>query len=148
MQTVVGQGLGRILIINAHRGENVIRTITDAVKQNNMPNAVILSGVATFQKLNTHSVNNSNVIPEETHVTVDGAYEVTGVDGLILNYVPHIHIAAQDHGKTVIAHLENDTEFLYVGEIIIGEILGDINLEREKKETGESIYVERKRENG
>lgn len=118
-----GKGLGRIVVLSCERGDNVWDSIQKCLEENNLDNAVILSGVATFDRVNYHYVENTDPTPKESHITIHGAFEIANMDGFILHRKPHIHFTAFDHGKTIAAHLEPDTTALYVAEIVIAEIL-------------------------
>ena len=120
-----GHGLGRILIINCERGDNLMDMIHKALTEHRIESAVILSGIATFDKINYHYVANRDQIPKEYHVRETGAFEVSNISGCILHGEPHIHFTAHDlnQKRTISAHLEAETTVLYVAELVIAEIL-------------------------
>ena len=51
-----------------------------------------------------------------------------------------LHAAAQDHCTAIIAHLERDTEILYVAEIVVAELLLDKKVERIKIAEGNNQF--------
>ena len=123
MHYAKGSGLGRIVVMSCARGDNLWACLQQCLEENHLDNAVILSGVATFEKINYHFVEGRDLVPKEGHTTVEGAFEVANLDGFILHKKPHIHFTACDHGKVIAAHLEPDTTVLYVAELVIAEIL-------------------------
>ena len=118
------KGFGRVLVISGHRGDCVHELIEKKMAEKGMRNGVVLSGIATFQKFNYH----------------DGAFEVTALQGVILNGKAHLHAAAQDHYTTIIGHVERETEILYLAEIVVAELLLDQNVERIKVAEGFNQY--------
>ena len=105
-----------------------------------MRNGVVLSGIATFQKFNYHHVKNADPVPFDEIRTTDGAFEVTALQGVILNGKAHLHAAAQDHYTTIIGHVERETEILYLAEIVVAELLLDQTVERIKVAEGFNQY--------
>ena len=66
--------------------------------------------------------------------------EKTMTEAGILNGEAHLHVAAQDHCTAIIAHLERDTEILYVAEIVVAELLLDKKVERIKIAEGNNQF--------
>lgn len=123
-----GKSIGRIVVMNCERGDNLMEMLRKVLDEHDIENAVILSGVATFETIHYHYVANCNLIPQEHHVRETGAFEVSNISGCILHKEPHIHFTAHDlnQGKSVAAHLEPETTVLYVAELVLAEIL-DLN---------------------
>ncbi len=132
----IAKSLGRILVISGHRGDRVHDLIEKKMEEAGIRNGVVLSGVATFQKINYHHVKNADPVPFDEIRSNDGAFEVTGLQGVILNGKAHLHVAAQDHYTTIVGHLEPDTEILYLAEIVIAELLLDEKVSRIKVAEG------------
>ena len=133
-------GFGRVLVIRGRRGERVHELIEKTMKEAGMLNGVVVSGVATFQKINYHHVRDAASDPFDEIRSNDGAFEVNAIQGLILNGEAHLHVAAQDHYTTIIGHLERDTEILYVAEIVVAELLLDKKVERIKIAEGNNQF--------
>ena len=77
-----GKGLGRIVVLSCERGDNVWDSIQKCLEENNLDNAVILSGVATFDRVNYHYVENTDPTPKESHITIHGALKLPTWTGL------------------------------------------------------------------
>ncbi len=134
-------GFGRVLVIRGRRGERVHELIENTMKEAGIRNGVVISGIATFQKINYHHVRDAADDPFDEIRTNDGAFEVTAIQGLILNGEAHLHAAAQDFQRTtIIGHLERDTEILYVAEIVVAELLMDQKVERIKIAEGNNQF--------
>ncbi len=132
MYSAMSEGLGRVMAVECQRGDRLLDVIRESMAAHQMENAVILSGVATFDRLHYHYVASGALPPVEHHVHECGAFEVANISGLVLRGEPHIHFTAHDlnTGRTVAAHLEPDTTVLYVAEIVMAEIKGLPDFER------------------
>lgn len=124
MYFAAGKELGKIVVAECEPGDNLIAAIMDCLNKNQIAHAVLLSGVATLDRVNYHYVHDCRFPPKEHHVHEAGAYEVSGISGFVFQGEPHIHFTAQDlnTGKCVAAHLEPDTRVLYVAEIVMAEV--------------------------
>lgn len=140
MNYFTADGFGRVLVIRGRRGERVHELIETTMKEAGILNGVVVSGVATFQKINYHHVRDAASDPFDEIRSNDGAFEVNAIQGLILNGEAHLHAAAQDHCTTIVAHLERDTEILYVAEIVVAELLLSQNVERIKIAEGNNQF--------
>ena len=49
-------GFGRVLVIRGRRGERVHELIEKTMKEAGILNGVVISGIATFQKINYHHI--------------------------------------------------------------------------------------------
>ena len=78
-------GFGRVLVIRGRRGERVHELIEKTMKEAGILNGVVISGIATFQKINYHHVRDAAADPFDEIRSNDGAFEVTALEGLILN---------------------------------------------------------------
>ena len=133
-------GFGRVLVIRGRRGERVHELIEKTMKEAGILNGVVISGIATFQKINYHHVRDAASDPFDDIRSNDGAFEVTALEGLILNGEAHLHVAEQDHYTTIVGHLERETEILYVAEIVVAELLMDKKVERIKIAEGNNQF--------
>ena len=55
--------------------------------------------------------------------------EVSGIGGLVLDGVPHLHCSFADHDRAYVGHVEEGCRVQYVGEISLIELL-DLDLTR------------------
>ncbi len=136
----VAESFGRILVIAGRRGEKVHDLIERKLAEEGIRNAVVLSGVATFQKFQYHHVKNADQNPFDEIRTTNGAFEVASIQGVIIDGKAHLHASGQDHYTTIIAHLERDTEILYLAEIVVAELKLDKKVSRIKVEEGVNLF--------
>lgn len=107
----------RIIIVNLEPKELLIESLIAYLKGNNIKNACILSGIGTLRVLNYHRILTTEYIPQNEFITVEGPIELSSLQGLILNFEPHLHFVASDLKNVYSGHLEYNSEILYLAEI-------------------------------
>lgn len=124
MKKYIGKGFGKILVINLQRGDLLLESITEQAMSEGIKYGVILSGIGTLEKAVYHRVTSVSFIPEEEHTTLEGPYELSAIQGLIIDGEPHLHFDFSDGVRTYSAHLEPGSIVLYAAEIVLAEIKG------------------------
>jgi uncharacterized protein len=130
VQKFIDSGFGRTIFIKLDRGEKLLETIQSVIVGEKIKNAVVLSAVGTLERASFHRVKNCAEIPEEEMILLDGAFELSSLQGLVLDGAPHLHMTITDHDRTYAAHLEPGSIVLYVAEILLAEIKGFENVKR------------------
>lgn len=133
MRVFTGKCLGRIVVINLERGEKLLESVREKLKELNIKNAVLISGIGTFRTATIHRVTSFNSKPEEEFITIEQPMELSSVDGIVAEGEPHFHMTFSDLESTYSGHLENECEILYLAEIVLAEIV-DLELVREFQE--------------
>jgi len=118
-----------LFILNLEPGDLLLESIKKFVQENFIKHGCVISGIGTLKKLRYHRVLNTNYVPENEYLTIEGAIELSALQGLIINYEPHLHFVASDLEKTYSGHLEDGCEVLYLSEILLLP-LEDIKLKR------------------
>jgi len=120
MNTHVSKGPFEVITVGLGPDEKLLESITSALKTHNIRHGAVVSGVGTLKRTHLHYVNTSGFPPKNKYYVIEEPVEVTGINGLIVNYEPHLHIAVgcRDQ-RTYIGHLENDSVILYLAEICI-----------------------------
>ncbi len=140
MESFVGNGISRVLVITLHRGEKLLESICEQLQKEGIKNGIVLSGIGTLQKTVFHRVTTTNLIPNDEFITVEKPIELSSLQGFVADGVPHFHMAFSDVEQAYTGHLENESTVLYVAEIIIAEISG-LDLKREKDENNIAFLV-------
>lgn len=117
-------GLGKVILVELSRGENIVGSILEACKNADIKNAYIASSVGSVQHLKYHRPMTLAPITEDEILTYDEPLELGSISGTIINGQPHLHISAASPEGVRIGHLEPDTEVLYLVEVTIVEIRG------------------------
>ena len=141
MQCFTGKGFGRVFLLKLERGENLLESVCTVIERENIKYGVIVSGVATLEHASFHRIRNCNEIPEDEMIEMDGPYEVSSLQGAIINGEPHIHMTFSDLEETRAVHLEPGSVVLYTAEVMIAEISGFKNIKRSKNEKGIPIFL-------
>ena len=136
-----GEKLGRVVVLNLKRGDLLLESIRDHVKEAGIKNAVLVTIVGSLSKLVYHRPLNFAASAEDEFITVNAPMEIGSVKGTVINGEPHFHIVAADLEKTHVGHLEEGTEVLYLAEIVLCEIEG-LNIQRLKDETNTAYFDE------
>lgn len=139
-----GEGIGRVIVINLSRGDRLLEGIRDRLKEEGIKNAVLIGAVGSMQKLVYHLPTSMGPTSEDKFLTIEGngPIELGSLSGNVIDGDPHLHIVAQDKEGTYIGHLEEGTEILFLGEIILAEI-NRLNIHRVKNESG-VVYLTEK----
>jgi predicted DNA-binding protein with PD1-like motif len=126
---------GKIFTIELSRGEKVVESIEEALKKEGIRNAYIATAIGSLQKVVWHRPTIASEVTEDEYVTMEGAFEIGGISGTIMDGVPHLHFSAANAAGVYVGHLEYGTECLYLLEVTIVELLG-YDLERKQVPSG------------
>ncbi len=135
MRTIVGEGLGRVVVLGFDRGEKLREGIRDKLRELGIRNAVLVSAIGTFEKARFHRIKNTNPKAEDEIFEVDGPMELASVDGIVADGEPHFHMTFQDLGRAYAAHLEDGSVVCYLAEVVLAELKG-VELTRVPNENG------------
>lgn len=136
MDCFVSERTGRVFILKLEQGDDLLESIRKLIKEKKIKNAVIVSGIATFDRSVLHMISTVNY-PIETYIDrkMDTPLEVVSIDGAIIDGDPHIHCTIADRNQAYGGHVLEGCRILYLGEVILYEIL-DLHVERRLNEKG------------
>lgn len=115
---------GRTIVVRLNPGDYVMESLRQVIREAGLKDGYIASGVASFDhcRLKT-AVNVSQppifVYPEWNDVPL----EVVAIQGFIAEGQPHVHVVVSDEKLAIAGHLE-ESRILFVGEIVIQELVG------------------------
>jgi len=125
MEIFSGDKLGKIHVLRIDRGEYLLENIENFIKEKNINNAVVISAIGTLDYCVMHMVVTTSLPPVDYFVKwEDKPLEVTSIDGVIANSVPHLHMTVGDAEYAYAGHLEPGCRVLYLCEIVIAELDG------------------------
>jgi len=142
MRKFIGESIGRIVILNLQRGEKLLESIREQLKEEGIKNAIILSAIGSLQKAVFHRVTGTEESPVDEYVTLERPMELASLQGVVVDGEPHFHMVISDLEQTYTGHLEEGTTVLYLVEITLAEVKG-INLERKKNELNIAVLQEK-----
>ena len=111
-------------------GEKLLESINEAIKNNEIRDGVVISGIGTLKRCHMHYVNTTSFPAENHFYVVEDPLEIGSISGIIADYEAHLHmtVGCRDQ-RTYAGHLEEDCEVLYLAEILIMR-LSDMRLKR------------------
>lgn len=123
MKHFTAKNMGRVFILRMERGDLLREKIAELCQNEKVQDAVVLSGIATFDIANIQMSNTAGFpIRYDVH-NLNEPLELASLDGTIVNSEPHIHGVIGNGNKTWAGHLLNGCRILYLGEVVIQEML-------------------------
>ena len=127
---------GRLFTLRLDKGDFLLESIRALIEKENIKNAVVISGLGTFDSCVMHMVMTTGFpIVEHFERWEDKPLELSSIDGIIADGKPHLHMVVSDHEKAYSGHLEEGCRILYLGEVVILEVK-NIELYRELNAQG------------
>ncbi len=123
MKSFVSEKVGRTFIIRLEKGDLLRESIEELAKKENINNAVVLSGIATFDKAQLQMTTTYDYPIEYYKHTLEEPLELASLDGTIIDFSPHIHGVIGNAEHTWAGHLLDGCRILYLAEIVIQEII-------------------------
>ena len=142
MISFLGEGTGRVVVINLRRGELLLESIEKELASVGIKNAIITSAIGSLQKAVFHRVTGMEAEPVDEFVTIEKPIELASLQGLVVDGHPHFHMVVSDVETPYTVHLENGTTVLYLVEITLLELKG-LDLERVKDENNIAILTKK-----
>jgi len=136
MKSFTGNSFGKVHVLRLDRGDFLLESIEEFVKEKNINNAVVLSGIGTLDYCVLHMVTTTG-LPPVNHFEKweDKPLEIASIDGIIADGRPHLHMTVSDHQFAYAGHLEHGCRILYLCELVIAEMDG-FDFHRVKNENG------------
>lgn len=121
------------VIVRLDRGDMALESIERVCTEHDIDAGAVVTGIGTFSTLNIHYVDRTDLPDDQTERNValelQGAWEITNINGIIADGEPHLHVTAFDGERTVGGHLEAGCEINVLGEVTIRKLPG-LSLER------------------
>ncbi|HEY5584813.1 MAG TPA: PPC domain-containing DNA-binding protein [Ruminiclostridium sp.] len=131
MVRFIGEGTGRVIVLNLKRGELLLETIEQELATIGIKNAIITSAIGSLKKAVFHRVTGMEREPVDEFITLEKPLELASLQGIVVDGHPHFHMVISDVESPYTGHLEPGTEVLYLVEITLLEVRG-LNLHRVK----------------
>jgi predicted DNA-binding protein with PD1-like motif len=113
----------RIVVMRMKYQSDLLQGIEKLVKQQNIRNGVILSGIGSLRGYRVHSVSSRGLPPSDTYISQPKSpANLNGMNGYIVDGAVHAHVTmAIDGGRgTVSGHLEQGCEVLTFAIVTVG----------------------------
>lgn len=110
----------QVIVVAMAPGEMLLECIQDAVKEQDIRNGAVVSGIGTLKTCAMHCITHTGFPPKDKMYTLEKPLELLSVNGIIADYEPHLHIVVSCGENEVYAgHLEPNSEVCYLAEIAI-----------------------------
>lgn len=119
----------RIEIVRMRNGTDMLEGFNAFIKEKNIKNAVILSGIGSVTDYHFHVVSDKSLPPAEAFTKASVAKDVIAVQGYVFNKRVHAHITLSDENSAIGGHLEPGTKALTFLIITIGVLPDNVNIE-------------------
>jgi len=120
-----GAQIQEIYRIRLDRGDLLLESIIAAIKDHDIQDGLMLTGVGSVQDCTYHSVKSLAAVAEDQFITVKGPTEILNLDGIIATGEPHLHITLSTGKRGAFGdHLENGCRVLYRVELTIAKLTG------------------------
>ncbi|HWU54994.1 MAG TPA: PPC domain-containing DNA-binding protein [Rhizomicrobium sp.] len=120
----------RVLVLRAKNKTDLLTEMEKQVKQQNIRNAVILSGIGSVRGYRFHNVTGRDYpVPDMFVSAPNTPADFIAMNGYVVNGVIHAHMTlalGDNKGTTVSGHLEKGTEVLTFAVITLGVLNTDL----------------------
>ena len=118
----------RVEIIRMRPGIDLLEGLNEALKTQEIKNAVILAGIGSVTDYHYHVVSDKNLPPAMEYPSASVAMDLTSVQGYIMGGRVHAHITLADENSMVGGHLEPGTRALTFFIITVGVLPDDLDI--------------------
>lgn len=119
----------RIEIVRMRSGTDLLEGLNRFVKEKQIKNAVILTGIGSVTDYQFHVVSDKNLPPAEEFPKASVPMDLIAVQGYIFNTRVHAHITLSDENSVVGGHLEPGTRALTFFILTIGVLPDELEME-------------------
>jgi len=126
----VPSDIKRVIVVRLKYQTDLLKGLEDAVKNQHIKNAVILSGVGSVTSYRVHAVNNTTLPAKLAYSQHDGPMDLIAVNGYVLGGRIHAHITMTDNQKAFGGHLHEGTKVFTFAIVTLGLLDDDIDLSR------------------
>jgi predicted DNA-binding protein with PD1-like motif len=121
----------RIFVFRFKYQTDLLRGLEKLVRDNQIENAVILSGMGALSDYHVHTVSNStfpskNVFTKDT----DSPQDLASINGYVIGGRVHAHVTLVDTKQAFGGHLEPDTHVFTFAIVTLAELSDDMDISR------------------
>lgn len=115
------------VLVRLNPGDDLLVKLREAVKENDIQNAVILAGVGSVISHHFHVVASTTNPPKEYFSKGDAAADIVNINGMVINGRVHAHITFSNEKVAYGGHLELGCEVLTFSVIVLVEMDTDFD---------------------
>jgi predicted DNA-binding protein with PD1-like motif len=122
--------LKRVVLVRLKYNTDLLLGLQQAVKDEKIKNAVILSGVGSVTSYHVHAVSNTTLPATLAYSEHAGPMDLIAVNGYVLGGRIHAHITMTDDKKAFGGHLHEGTKVFTFAIVTLGILDDNIDLSR------------------
>ena len=126
----INTSFSRIVIIRLKYGTDLLAGLRQAIQEEKIKNAVILSGMGSLTQYNVHTVANKTFPVEGLSMKDDTPEDLLAVNGYIMDGRVHCHITFTDEKRALGGHLDPGTKAFTFAIFTLGVLDEPVNLKR------------------
>jgi len=111
-----------LVFIRLNPGDDLLASLEEAAKKNNIKNAVILSGIGSARSHHFHVVGTRQNPPRNDFTKGEKASDIVSISGFVIESRVHAHIVHSDTEVAFGGHLESGVEVLTFAILTLAEV--------------------------
>lgn len=115
------------VLVRLNPGDDLLVKLREAVKENDIRNAVILAGVGSVISHHFHVVASTTNPPKEYFSKGDAAADIVNINGMVINGRVHAHVTFSNEKVAYGGHLELGCEVLTFSVIVLAQMDTDFD---------------------
>jgi len=119
-----------VVLVRLKYNTDLLAGLQQAVKDEKIKNAVILSGVGSVTSYKVHAVSNTTLPATLAYSEHAGPMDLIAVNGYVLGGRIHAHITMTDDKKAFGGHLHEGTKVFTFAIITLGRLDDNIDISR------------------
>jgi len=113
-------GATEVIALGIAPGEMLLETVEAAVKEHDIKNGAVVSGIGTLKVARMHHIVHDRFPPEDRIFLIEKPLEVSSISGIIADGKPHLHMTVGYRDEwSVAGHVEPGCQVLYLAELVI-----------------------------
>lgn len=121
----------RIVIVRVKYQTDLLAGLQSAVKENQVTNAVILSGIGSVRGYHLHAVSNRTFPSKDTFIQdPTSPADLVSMNGYVIGGRIHAHVTLANSDKAFGGHLEPGTEVFTFAIVTLGVLDGNLDMSR------------------
>jgi predicted DNA-binding protein with PD1-like motif len=116
--------LGSVHILRLDPGDDVLESIKNFLRETGLRQAVVLGGYGTLVAYHLHWVTHNRIPTDNVFVRGEGGVEILGMNGLVVEGEPHIHMTLATPAGAYGGHMEPGCIAYVTCEIFFAEVVG------------------------
>lgn len=120
----------RIIILRLKHNMDVLAGLQEAVEQEQIKDAVILSGIGSLTRYHLHAVSNTTFPSQNIYYKENKPVDLVSVSGYVFDGRVHAHISVSDDESALGGHLESGNSVFTFAIITVGILSGDMDVSR------------------